>query len=198
LAPVTVLIGRSGVGKSSFLRAIRFLRNFLLLNGDAAIQHEGGWPRIWPFGKPAPQTGRYRLYASDNSKLIRKAMLREGDKIGFARDAQGRLAAVAGVKIWRLHDGNYYWLLPSEDDAADALMSFTLQDLAEDAAEFAVYAALGYLQAWLEGDTLLRFHFEPPGKSRAGTSIPSRQNKADDLRATPAQCPECGAKPFTL
>jgi predicted ATPase len=52
LSPVTVLIGRSGVGKSNFLRAIRFLRNFLL-QGDAAVAHEGGWPRIWPFGDPA-------------------------------------------------------------------------------------------------------------------------------------------------
>jgi predicted ATPase len=52
LSPVTVLIGRSGVGKSNFLRAIRFLRNFLL-QGDAAIQREGGWARIWPFGAPA-------------------------------------------------------------------------------------------------------------------------------------------------
>jgi predicted ATPase len=53
LSPVTVLIGRSGVGKSNFLRAIRFLRNFLL-RGDQAIQQEGGWKRIWPFGVPAP------------------------------------------------------------------------------------------------------------------------------------------------
>lgn len=53
LSPVTVLIGRSGVGKSNFLRAIRFLRYFLL-QADAAVQHEGGWPRIWPFGVPAP------------------------------------------------------------------------------------------------------------------------------------------------
>ncbi len=53
LSPVTVLIGRSGVGKSNFLRAIRFLRNFLL-QPDAAISHEGGWSRIWPFGVPAP------------------------------------------------------------------------------------------------------------------------------------------------
>ncbi|HWE97166.1 MAG TPA: AAA family ATPase [Tepidisphaeraceae bacterium] len=53
LSPVTVLIGRSGVGKSNFLRAIRFLRNFLLL-GDTAINLEGGWARIWPFGKTAP------------------------------------------------------------------------------------------------------------------------------------------------
>ncbi|HEY2587648.1 MAG TPA: AAA family ATPase [Tepidisphaeraceae bacterium] len=53
LSPVTVLIGRSGVGKSNFLRAIRFLRNYLL-RGDTAIQQEGGWPRIWPFGTRAP------------------------------------------------------------------------------------------------------------------------------------------------
>ena len=52
LAPVTVLIGRSGVGKSNFLRAIRFLRNFLL-EGDNAVNREGGWARIWPFGNPA-------------------------------------------------------------------------------------------------------------------------------------------------
>lgn len=52
LSPVTVLIGRSGVGKSNFLRAIRFLRNYLM-NGEAAIQQEGGWPRIFPFGVPS-------------------------------------------------------------------------------------------------------------------------------------------------
>jgi hypothetical protein len=60
LSPVTVLIGRSGVGKSNFLRAIRFLRNFLL-QGNAAIDHEGGWPRIWPFGVPAPMAFSVRF-----------------------------------------------------------------------------------------------------------------------------------------
>lgn len=49
LAPVTVLIGRSGVGKSNFLRAIRFLRNYLL-NSENAVKEEGGWTRIFPFG----------------------------------------------------------------------------------------------------------------------------------------------------
>lgn len=52
LSPVTVLIGRSGVGKSNFLRAIRFLRNYLL-SGDNAVATEGGWQRIFPFGKNA-------------------------------------------------------------------------------------------------------------------------------------------------
>lgn len=52
LLPVTVLIGRSGVGKSNFLRAIRFLRNFLL-RGNTAVELEGGWPKIYPFGVQA-------------------------------------------------------------------------------------------------------------------------------------------------
>jgi predicted ATPase len=51
LSPVTVLIGRSGVGKSNFLRAIRFLRNYLL-NPEQAVQQEGGWQQIWPSGVP--------------------------------------------------------------------------------------------------------------------------------------------------
>lgn len=53
LSPTTVLIGRSGSGKSNFLRAIRFLRNYLV-GGDHAVAAEGGWQRIWPFGSPQP------------------------------------------------------------------------------------------------------------------------------------------------
>jgi predicted ATPase len=67
LSPVTVLIGRSGVGKSNFLRAIRFLRNFLL-DSDAAVRHEGGWPRIWPFGEPAPLSLSIRFRIPGYSK----------------------------------------------------------------------------------------------------------------------------------
>lgn len=52
LAPVTVLIGRSGVGKSNFLRAIRFLRNYLQ-GGEQAFSVEGGWHTIFPFGNKA-------------------------------------------------------------------------------------------------------------------------------------------------
>jgi predicted ATPase len=49
LTPVTVLIGRSGAGKSNFIRAIRFVRNYLVDPGKA-VQIEGGWNRIFPFG----------------------------------------------------------------------------------------------------------------------------------------------------
>jgi predicted ATPase len=53
LEPTTVFIGRSGVGKSNFLRAIRFLRNYLI-RGERAVAEEGGWHRIYPFGSPKP------------------------------------------------------------------------------------------------------------------------------------------------
>ena len=73
LSPVTVLIGRSGVGKSNFLRAIRFLRNFLL-QGDTAIQREGGWAQIWPFSAPAPLSFSVRFTIPGNLKKFEYAI----------------------------------------------------------------------------------------------------------------------------
>ncbi len=54
LDPVTVLVGRSGTGKSNFVQAIRFLRN-LLINPQQAIAYEGGWQRIVPVGEKHPE-----------------------------------------------------------------------------------------------------------------------------------------------
>ncbi len=45
LEPVTVLVGRSGTGKSAFVQSLRFLRNFLL-NEKAAPEIEGGWKHL--------------------------------------------------------------------------------------------------------------------------------------------------------
>ncbi len=55
LDPVTVLIGRSGTGKSNVVQAIRFLRN-LLLDYQRAIEYEHGWERIKPVGVQSPNT----------------------------------------------------------------------------------------------------------------------------------------------
>jgi len=47
LSPVTVIVGRSGTGKSNLLGAIRFLRDYLIdAKGAAGIA--GGWPAIIP------------------------------------------------------------------------------------------------------------------------------------------------------
>ena len=55
LGPVTVLVGRSGTGKSNLIQAIRFLRN-LLLDFNEALAVEFGWERIVPVGESRPQT----------------------------------------------------------------------------------------------------------------------------------------------
>jgi predicted ATPase len=55
LDPVTVLVGRSGSGKSNIVQAIRFIRNFLL-NGPQAIHYEGGWQRLVPANQKEPKT----------------------------------------------------------------------------------------------------------------------------------------------
>ena len=54
LDPVTVLVGRSGTGKSNVVQAIRFLRN-LLLRYQQAVNYEVGWGRIVPEGEKTPR-----------------------------------------------------------------------------------------------------------------------------------------------
>lgn len=56
LDPVTVLVGRSGTGKSNTVRALRFLRNFLLGGQENAVNYEWGWERIIPVGEKKPKT----------------------------------------------------------------------------------------------------------------------------------------------
>lgn len=55
LDPVTVLVGRSGTGKSNTVQALRFLRNVLLGGQNNAVNHEWGWERIVPVGEKRPQ-----------------------------------------------------------------------------------------------------------------------------------------------
>jgi len=55
LDDVTVLVGRSGTGKSNLVQAIRFLRN-LLLDPNEAVTYEFGWERIVPVGESRPKT----------------------------------------------------------------------------------------------------------------------------------------------
>lgn len=56
LDPVTVLVGRSGTGKSNTVQALRFLRNFLLGGHENAVNYEWGWERIVPVGEKKPKT----------------------------------------------------------------------------------------------------------------------------------------------
>jgi AAA domain, putative AbiEii toxin, Type IV TA system len=53
LSPVTVLVGRSGTGKSNFVRALRFLRDVLTSSGNALQQQ---WPQLRPAMTPGGPT----------------------------------------------------------------------------------------------------------------------------------------------
>src|SRR4051812_6501030 len=57
LEPVTVLIGRSGSGKTNFVEALRFLRDYLLARGPAVVSSYGGWGRVFS----ATMTSPHRL-----------------------------------------------------------------------------------------------------------------------------------------
>lgn len=62
LDPVTVLVGRSGTGKSNLVQAIRFLRN-LLIKPQEAVTCESGWPWIQPVGVEQPETSFEVVFA---------------------------------------------------------------------------------------------------------------------------------------
>lgn len=50
--PVTVLIGRSGTGKTNLVQALQFLRNYVAARGN--VQPVPPWPRILPATATAP------------------------------------------------------------------------------------------------------------------------------------------------
>ena len=53
LSPVTVLVGRSGTGKSNFVQALRFLRDVLISKSDL----QQSWPQLRPvMASDAPTT----------------------------------------------------------------------------------------------------------------------------------------------
>jgi predicted ATPase len=56
LDPVTVLIGQSGTGKSNFVEAIRFFRDYLRFGNDTFLADRGGWQGILPATATKPVT----------------------------------------------------------------------------------------------------------------------------------------------
>jgi len=62
LDPVSVLIGRTGTGKTNFVEALRFLRDCLTTrNVQGTIQNFGGWPRVLPATASAPLSVTFDL-----------------------------------------------------------------------------------------------------------------------------------------
>ena len=61
LSPVTVLVGRSGTGKSNFVEAVRFLRD--VLSSQQTAQGQKAWDRCRPATKPDGPT-QFELHFS--------------------------------------------------------------------------------------------------------------------------------------
>lgn len=62
LEPVTVLIGRSGSGKSNFVEALRWLRDYLLLRNDQLVQQKhGSWLKVMSATTTRPMVVSFAL-----------------------------------------------------------------------------------------------------------------------------------------
>ena len=103
LDPVTVLVGRSGTGKSNIVQAIRFLRN-LLLKHDDAINYERGWNHILPVGERSQKPSIEVLFSVPGNSVdysyrvafgvadphqqcgLVEEVLKLGDEVLFARN----------------------------------------------------------------------------------------------------------------
>jgi predicted ATPase len=68
LDPVTILIGRSGSGKTNFVEALRWLRAYLTLRDDAAVQNLfGGWDQVMSASAARPMILSFSLtFAAPN------------------------------------------------------------------------------------------------------------------------------------
>lgn len=122
LEPVTVLVGRSGVGKSNLVQAIRFLRNHLLNVGEA-VNFEGGWPRIVPAGLSKPATSLevvFSLPGEEGEYTYRFTHGMRGQDAFFAQRShpslvEEYLSLGADVLFHREHDGGQWkWLKAPE------------------------------------------------------------------------------------
>jgi predicted ATPase len=113
LDPVTVLIGRSGTGKSNIVQAIRFVRN-LLLNYQEAIAYEFGWPHIVPVGERKPRTSFELFFSIPGDELEYRYFLGFGTHpnqqfSGHLNLSEERLS-LAGEKLFsRARKENWQW-----------------------------------------------------------------------------------------
>lgn len=63
LAPVTILIGRSGAGKSNFVEALRWLREYLTHRNEESLRKwDRGWNRVMSATAQQPMTVGFRLH----------------------------------------------------------------------------------------------------------------------------------------
>jgi predicted ATPase len=111
LDPVTVLIGRSGTGKSNFVDAIRFLRDYTRI-GDAAVQARGGWHLVKPASvDPKVTAFEVRFDVVGNEHDFQYSLSFNWGAQGTANFAEERLACGPNVL---LHQRQGKWIRPPD------------------------------------------------------------------------------------
>lgn len=136
LLPVTVLVGRSGTGKSNFVRAIRFLRDYLYF-GDQEQAARGAFRDLAPLGRPKFQLGfevlfdiagmdgvyRYTLCVPSGAGQFEET-LRLNDQILFSQTA-GKWTSAPNVLHPPNPNGPMLGKLPSVSEAVIAFSALT-------------------------------------------------------------------------
>lgn len=74
--------------------------------GSSIVRYERG---AAAYRVKAPQATEYALYAGDDPAPRMTVRLETGAMIGFERDAENRLVAVAGDRKVVVPDGSYTW-----------------------------------------------------------------------------------------
>ena len=77
------------------------------VEGDTVMTHRKGDA---PEPREAPSDGEYALHNMYwNLRPIRTRNLWRGDPLGFRREGEDKVVAIAGDREYVLNDGNYVW-----------------------------------------------------------------------------------------
>jgi hypothetical protein len=77
------------------------------VEGDTIMTHRKGDA---PEPREAPSDGEYALHNMYwNLRPIRSRNLWRGDPLGFRREGEDKVVAIAGDREYVLNDGNYVW-----------------------------------------------------------------------------------------
>jgi hypothetical protein len=91
------------------MRPVRFLVLLLAALGTGCSRMIEYRPGHRPRLDRAPATGVYALYERGTKTAVCDTVLLKRDRVGFARDGQGRLVAVAADQRTPLREAAYRW-----------------------------------------------------------------------------------------
>jgi predicted ATPase len=114
LSPITVLIGRSGSGKTNFIDALRLLRDYLKLNAQA-INAQGGWQRVGSSAATGNKTLRFEVefdFDASEERFHYTLSLLVGGNPALENDVAEERLALGGRVLF--HQQNKTWATKPE------------------------------------------------------------------------------------